>query len=145
MEFISGLKRIRKAYNQVQFITTLDLEPSSQDKVYLKEKSCAAGREGCVISPYGDVYGCSYSLASLPDSTDPEQYRFIAGNLSRRGFMEIWNDSDRWAIYRDLDQYKHQKCRECAYYMNNRCIGNCPIMVKGSPDAFDPYCYIDIL
>lgn len=145
MEFIAGLKQIREAYGNVQFITTLDLEPTSQDKVYRKEKSCAAGREGCVISPYGDVYGCSYSLASLPDSADPERHRFVAGNLNERSFMDIWNDSDRWAIYRDLDRYKHRKCRECTYYTNNRCTGNCPIMVKGSPDAFDPYCYVHIL
>jgi radical SAM protein with 4Fe4S-binding SPASM domain len=144
-EFITGLKQLREEYGNVQFITTLDLQPTSQDKVYLKDKSCAAGREGCVISPFGEVYGCSYSLASIHNSTDPERRRFVAGNLNERSFMDIWNDSGQWAIYRELDKYKHQKCKECTYYTSNRCIGNCPVMVKGAPEAFDPYCYVDIV
>lgn len=144
-EFITGLKQIREEYDNVTFMTTLDLQFTSLDNVYKKEKSCAAGREGCVISPYGDVYGCSYSLASLHNSTNPERHRFVAGNLNERSFMDIWNDSDQWAVFRDLDKYKHHRCKECVYYVSNQCIGNCPIMVAGAPDAFDPYCYVDIL
>jgi radical SAM protein with 4Fe4S-binding SPASM domain len=142
--FISSLEKLREEYPQLNFITTLDLKPTdSHDRVYKKEKSCAAGREGCVISPYGDVYGCSYSLASNLDNADPERERFVAGNIKERSFMDIWNDTERWAIYRDLQTYKHERCRKCVYYELNRCIGNCPIMVKNSPDAFDPYCYVD--
>lgn len=143
--FITGLKQIRAEYPDVRFFTTLDLEYTSLDNVYVKDKSCAAGREGCVISPYGEVYGCSYSLASMPDSTDTERMRFVAGNLSERSFMDIWNDADRWAIFRYTDQYKHFRCKACTHYTSHKCIGNCPIMVKGSPEAFDPYCYVDIL
>jgi radical SAM protein with 4Fe4S-binding SPASM domain len=143
-QFITALKRLRKEYANLQFITTLDLEYTSQDNVYVREKSCAAGREGCVISPYGDVYGCSYSLASVHNSTNPERLRFVAGNLHKRSFMDVWNDSDRWAIFRDLDTYKHPRCKACDYYTKNKCIGNCPVMVHGAPEAFDPYCYIDV-
>ncbi|MDR1028533.1 MAG: radical SAM protein [Clostridiales Family XIII bacterium] len=143
--FIAALEILRAEYPDLNFVTTLDLKPTdSHDRVYKKEKSCAAGREGCVISPYGDVYGCSYSLASSLDGNDPERARFVAGNLDECGFMDIWNDSKRWAVYRDLQMYKHERCRRCDYYNANRCIGNCPIMVKNSPGAFDPYCYVDV-
>ncbi|MCL2198105.1 MAG: radical SAM protein [Defluviitaleaceae bacterium] len=143
--FISSLEMLRDKYPMLNFVTTLDLKPTdSHDRVYKKDKSCAAGREGCVISPYGDIYGCSYSLASTLDTANPERERFVAGNIHERDFMDIWNDSERWTIYRDLQTYKHEKCRKCDYYTASRCIGNCPIMVKNAPEAFDPYCYVDV-
>ena len=142
--FISGLENLRSEYPALHFVTTLDLKPTdSHDRVYKKEKSCAAGREGCVISPYGEVYGCSYSPASSLDADDPRRSLFVAGSVMERDFMDIWNDSARWAVYRDLERYKNERCKQCGYYRENRCIGNCPVMVKGAPDAFDPYCYVD--
>jgi radical SAM protein with 4Fe4S-binding SPASM domain len=142
--FIEGLELLRDQYPSLDFITTLDLKhTASIDRVYSKDKSCAAGREGCVISPYGEVYGCSYSPASSLDIGDPRRSLFVAGSIRERNFMDIWNDSERWAIYRDLRRYKNKRCQICVYYLKNRCIGNCPIMVKDAPEAFDPYCYID--
>ena len=143
-EFILGLEILRSEYHELNFVTALDLNPTdSHDRVYMKDKSCAAGREGCVISPYGDIYGCSYSLASTLDTDDPRRAPFVAGNIFERPVMDIWNDSDCWAVYRDLSKYKHDKCKKCTYYEEKRCIGNCPIMVKDAPGAFDPYCYVD--
>jgi len=144
-DFISGIRRLREEYAHVKFITSIDLQFTSQDNVYVRKKSCAAGREGCVISPFGEVYGCSYSLASMPDSTHPERQRYVAGNLKERSFMDIWNDSTQWAMFRYLDKYKNPKCQSCSYYIGNKCFGNCPVMVEGEPEALDPYCYIDIL
>ncbi|MGB4680006.1 radical SAM/SPASM domain-containing protein [Methanothrix sp.] len=142
-EFISGLKRLKREFN-IKFVTTLDLEPTAEnDRIYLKSKSCAAGREGAVISPAGEIYGCSYSPASDPDAAPETRRRYVAGNLLEEDFLEIWNDSSRWSIYRDLDRYKHQKCKECDYYLDGNCIGNCPIM-REDPAAFDPYCYLHL-
>ncbi len=141
-EFIQGLSRLREEH-RTDFVTTLDLrQTGSHDRIYFKERSCAAGREGAVISPYGEIYGCSYSLASDPNAPKEQREKFVAGNLLEEEFLKIWNQSERWAIYRDLDRYKHGKCKTCDYYIGQRCIGNCPIMDKDNPAAFDPYCYL---
>lgn len=142
--FINGLNRLREEY-KTDFVTTLDLRNTNlHDRVYFKDKSCAAGREGAVISPYGELYGCSYSPASIPDAPEKARKKYVAGNLLKENFQEVWNNSKRWAIYRDLNKYKHLKCKECSYYITNRCIGNCPIMNENDPGGFDPYCYLNI-
>ena len=142
--FINGLNRLREEF-KTDFVTTLDLRNTNlHDRVYFKDKSCAAGREGAVISPYGEIYGCSYSSASIPDAPEFKRKKYVAGNLLKENFQEVWNNSSRWAIYRDLNKYKHLKCRKCDYYISNRCIGNCPIMNENDPGAFDPYCYLNI-
>ncbi len=140
--FIQGLNRLREEH-QTDFVTTLDLRHTHEhDRIYFKDRSCAAGREGAVISPYGEIYGCSYSLASDPNAPQEKRQKFVAGNLREEEFLKIWNQSEQWAIYRDLDRYKHEKCKTCDYYISKRCIGNCPIMDKDNPAAFDPYCYL---
>ena len=141
-EFIDGLNRLRQKF-KTEFVTTLDLRHTSvHDRIYFKDRSCAAGREGTVISPYGEIYGCSYSKASIPDAPKAQRDLYVAGNLLENDFLEIWNDSAKWAIYRDLDKYKHEKCKKCNYYISRQCIGNCPIMDEKNPAAFDPYCYL---
>jgi radical SAM protein with 4Fe4S-binding SPASM domain len=142
--FIDGLNRLRQEHN-LDFITTLDLRHTIlHDRIYFKDRSCAAGREGAVISPYGEIYGCSYSLASVPDAPKEKREKYLAGNLLNDDFLSIWNDSNRWSIFRDLERYKHDKCKQCHYYKTKRCIGNCPIMIDDNPGAFDPYCYLII-
>ena len=143
-EFIQGLNRLRQKY-QTDFVTTLDLRHTSlHDRIYCKDRSCAAGREGAVISPYGEIYGCSYSLASVPDAPKEKREKYVAGNVLDDDFLTIWNQSERWTIFRDLERYKHKKCKTCEYYITRRCIGNCPIMDKENPAAFDPYCYLSL-
>lgn len=142
--FIDALNRLRTEH-KVEFVTTLDLRhTASHDRVYFKDRSCAAGREGAVISPDGEIYGCSYSPASDPSLPPERRGPYVAGDLTRESFLDVWNDSARWSIFRDLDRYKHARCRACAYYLSHRCIGNCPIMVEGDPAAFDPYCYLHL-
>ena len=143
-EFILGLNQLREEH-QTHFVTTLDLQQTDhcyKDNVFFKDRSCAAGREGAVISPYGEIYGCSYSLASNPHAPKEKREKFLAGDLLKEDFLNIWNQSERWAIYRDLDRYKNIRCKTCDYYISQRCIGNCPIMDKDNPAAFDPYCYL---
>lgn len=141
-EFIQGLNRLRQEH-KTDFVTTLDLRHTNlHDRIYFKDRSCAAGREGAVISPYGEIYGCSYSLASIPDAQKDKREKYVAGNLLEEDFLEVWNQSERWAIFRDLDKYKNEICKKCDYYMAKKCIGNCPIMDENNPAAFDPYCYL---
>lgn len=149
--FIQHIQTLRHQYH-VQFITTLDLlDPkatTSHDPVVQKKRACAAGVEATVIGASGDVYGCSYSPASFPDSPDIEGRRiFVAGNIRQDSVRTIWRDSSRWAVFRQLDQYRPSRCFACLHY-GVRCVGACPIMgyfVEGRPDALDPYCFVDLM
>ena len=159
--FIREVSRLRRQYPGVIFSTTIDLlDPearTSHDFMVEKKTTCAAGVEACVVGPVGDVYGCSYSPASFPDSEDEEGRRvFVAGNLRQESLGEIWRDSTRWAVFRDLERYKHPKCLACGHY-RARCSGSCPIMawheLSGSSGrrgediarVCDPYCFADLL
>jgi radical SAM protein with 4Fe4S-binding SPASM domain len=147
----------------VTFSTTIDLlDPqatTSHDLIVQKKKTCAAGVEACVIGPQGHVYGCSYSPASFPSSTDEEGKRlFIAGNIRDESLSRIWRDSHRWKVFRDLSTYKNPKCHSCGHY-TVRCSGSCQIMAyyqlkhqeqveEGQSeigDFYDPYCFVDLL
>lgn len=149
--FIQKIQALRSRY-QVKFITTLDLlDPeatTSHDFIVQKKTTCAAGVEAAVIGATGDVYGCSYSPASFPDSPDIEGRRlFVAGNLRKDSLRTIWLESSRWSVFRHLDVYKNSQCQVCMHY-GVRCVGSCPIMGyfhQGKPDAFDPYCFVDIM
>lgn len=159
--FIREVNRLRRLYPGLRFSTTIDLlDPkarTSQDFIVEKKSTCAAGVEACVVGPLGDVYGCSYSPASFPDSDDTEGRRvFVAGDLRRDSLGEIWRDSHRWAVFRDLERYKHPKCLACGHYQI-RCSGSCPIMAwhklagQDSPKGedigrvCDPYCFADLI
>jgi radical SAM protein with 4Fe4S-binding SPASM domain len=149
--FIRHIRDLRRRY-RVQFITSLDLlDPeatTSHDPIVQKKRTCAAGVEAAVIGATGDVYGCSYSPASFPDSPDVEGRRlFVAGSLRQEPMRTIWRDSTRWAVFRYLDIYKSPRCQTCPHY-GVRCVGSCPIMgyfQEGQPQAFDPYCFVDLM
>jgi radical SAM protein with 4Fe4S-binding SPASM domain len=149
--FIQQIQALRSCH-RVKFITTLDLlDPeatTSHDPIVQKKNTCAAGVEAAVIGANGDVFGCSYSPASFPNSSDTEGRRlFVAGNLREDSLRTIWLDSSRWAVFRQLDNYKSSKCQMCAHY-GVRCVGSCPIMGyfnQGQPDAFDAYCFVDLI
>lgn len=149
--FIQRIRELRQCH-RVEFITTLDLlDPevtTSRDPIAEKKQSCAAGIEATVIGATGDVYGCSYSPASFPGSTDVKGRKmFVAGNLRQDSLRTIWLDSERWAVFRYLDIYKNSRCLTCDHY-RVRCVGSCPIMgyfQAQQPDAFDPYCFADLL
>lgn len=159
-DFIREVNRLRRSYPEIRFSTTIDLlDPeatTSHDLIVEKRRTCAAGVEACVVGPQGDVYGCSYSPASFPDSPDIEGRRiFVAGNLRHTPLRTIWRDSPRWAVFRDLKQYKYAKCSACFHY-RVRCSGSCPIMAwyelgrtPGRSLAFgevcDPYCFVDLM
>ena len=160
-EFIHEVNRLRLQFPALAFSTTIDLlnpdATTSQDLIVQKKRTCAAGVEACVIGPQGHVYGCSYSPASFPDSADEEGKRiFIAGNMREDSLKTIWQDSQRWTVFRDLTQFKNPKCHSCSHY-GVRCSGSCQIMAwyqhqsaAGKEtgqirDYYDPYCFVDLL
>lgn len=116
---------------------------SEIDRLVETEHSCAAGIEGACISPIGDFYGCGYSPASDLTADPSDRDLFLAGNIRHRSIIEIWRDSSRWKIFRDLETSKGA-CQECGYY-GVQCFGACPVTVHfmreaGKFDGRDPYC-----
>lgn len=157
-EYIREVRRLRKLYPSVEFITAMDLEDptatTSRDRIVQKKQTCAAGVEACVVGPQGDVFGCSYSPASFPDqATDEERELFIPGNIRSETLRDIWRDSRRWEVFRNLQKSKNEKCTSCGHY-KVRCTGSCQIMsyyekrhardvAEGKAelkDFQDPYC-----
>jgi len=150
-EMVKKIKVLREKYN-LKIVTTIDLLQKDnlikQDDIVKKERTCAAGVEGSVISPVGDMYGCSYSPASDESDSDKEGKEiFVAGNLRKRKLADLWFDSKRWTVFRDLKKYKNEKCHSCKHYMHE-CVGSCPIMsyyADKTLDGFDPYCFKDLM
>jgi MoaA/NifB/PqqE/SkfB family radical SAM enzyme len=121
----------------VRMTTTLatDYEASIHpDPLVRKRSACAAGREATNLDYDACrgvflVYGCSYSPA--PDLQAPAAVRrpFLAGEFApgrEEEFFRIWRDDGAWAIYRE-PAFKAAVCQACSYYLNQQCVGSCPI------------------
>ena len=112
----------------------------------LNKKSCAAGIEVAAISPFGEVYGCVVSPANGSAGEEAKKI-FTAGDVSEKNFTDIWYDSDKWKVYRDLAYNKSQKCLGCKYYSIS-CFGNCIVDSYASEkrvNAESPLCFIDLM
>lgn len=112
----------------------------------LNNKSCAAGIEVAAISPFGEIYGCVVSPANELEDT-PAKRLFTAGLISEGNFTDIWLDSSRWNIYRDMAVNKSQKCLECTHYSKS-CFGNCVVdsyVQGGAPNADSTLCFVDLM
>ncbi|MFA6215715.1 MAG: radical SAM protein [Patescibacteria group bacterium] len=153
-EFYQMIKLINrlKEKHRVKFVTTINLlakdNLKNQDRIIRKEKACAAGIEAAVISPDGQMYGCSYSPASKANNEDdPGKDIFVAGNLRKTSLADIWLDSRRWEVFRNTKKNKNNKCQSCDYY-GKECVGSCPIMAYYETkklNTMDPYCFVNYL
>ena len=152
-EMFSAIKKIREVrkYCRAKIQTYFDIL-ETPDKSYqfpsslINEKSCAAGIEVAAISPFGEVYGCVVSPAN-GSLGDKAKHLFMAGNLSEDSFVNIWHDSSKWRVYRDLAYNKSDKCQKCKYY-SVRCFGNCIVDSYASEkrvNAESPLCFVDLI
>ncbi len=104
------------------------------DELFTKTSSCAAGREGTNIDFDASkrifrLYGCSYCPASDPKVPEALRAPFTAGEAAYDdldSIERIWNDDNRWAIFRDLS-HKADDCRSCEYFPGY-CEGSCPTL-----------------
>lgn len=89
-------------------------------------KGCIAGQTIALITQHGDLQPCSY----FPES---------AGNLKKKSFKEIWENSKLFKSLRDFESYKG-RCGVCEYL--NVC-GGCRARadaVYGDYLAEEPFC-----
>lgn len=89
-------------------------------------KGCIAGQLICLINVDGDVLPCSY-------------FPISAGNILKRPFKEIWENSELLKNLRDFKSYKG-KCSHCEFL--NVC-GGCrarAYAISGDYLQEEPYC-----
>lgn len=105
-------------YFPLKYYNKLDLlHVWKQD--YLKEPesrefSCQAGIKACSIDYNGDIYGCDLMIGID---------KFLAGNLRKNTFKDIWDNSDVFNEFRKMSMNNVQgKCKNCK---NNWCGGGC--------------------
>jgi radical SAM protein with 4Fe4S-binding SPASM domain len=85
-------------------------------------KGCLAGTGVCFISHEGEVFPCGY----LP---------VLAGDLKKKPFAEVWNDSVVFEQLRDTGNLKG-KCGCCEF--RNVCMGCRARAFAATGDMFDP-------
>ena len=76
---------------------------------------CTAGRRFCAIEPSGKVYPCSFLKGPS----------FLAGDIRRSPFLEIWRGSDVFRTMRKLPQFLKGRCGSCDvkdFCLGARCI-----------------------
>lgn len=79
----------------------------------VKRETCSPARNGCAISPYGDVYPCAQLLLPI-------------GNVRDKSFAEIWNsNSGMLSDIRSIKAFSDLKdCSECQdLWLCQRCHG----------------------
>ncbi len=142
---ISSLRQWSDASLQTYY-DILDSHKKIFPSPLMNSKSCAAGIEVGAISPFGDVYGCVVSPANELSETKSKEL-FTAGNITESKFRDIWLDSKRWKVYRDMDYCKCEDCLACVYY-GSRCFGNCVVesyVNGGNPKAKNKLCFADLI
>lgn len=89
---------------------------------------CSAGIFACCISPEGLLYPCP-------------KLRINAGNLKKRLFMDVWQNSSIFLKLRQRKEYVGGKCKNCEFLEN---CGGCrasPYAIFKDWTAEDPLCW----
>lgn len=90
---------------------------------------CTATRSICKIDAEGNVYPCPFFCD------------FIAGNIRKNKFINIWHNSPIFKMFRELTV--KGKCASCKYYP--KCEGGCraaSYYYNGDIHSSDPFCWI---
>ncbi|MEJ2200741.1 MAG: mycofactocin radical SAM maturase [Desulfuromonadaceae bacterium] len=101
---------------------------TSQERQGLGLNLCGAAKLTCCIGPTGKAYPCAFL------QTD----HFLAGDIRKNSFQEIWDDSEIYASFRNL---RIHSCEDCQRY--DQCHGGCPAVawhLKNDIAGGDPEC-----
>lgn len=122
----------------IYLLNKLRAEDSSEYENALKllkftGDACSAGNRVANVDPAGNVYPCQFAQL--------EELKI--GDVRRRKFSEIWNDSKNpiLSAFRNKTQHLKGKCGVCAY--KDLCSGGCRIRAYvqyGDLWAEDPFC-----
>jgi mycofactocin radical SAM maturase len=91
---------------------------------------CGAAKMTCCIDPAGNVFPCAFL----------QEKRFLAGNLRKKTFKDIWDNSPVLKYFRELEP---ASCRHCPRF--EKCRGGCPAVayfVSNDLNSADPECFM---
>jgi len=107
--------------------------PENFKMKHLKD-GCSAASTSCTITPTGDVIPCE----GFPT--------FIGGNIRNQNLLDIWTNSPKFQIIRDLAKFSMDqvpKCKDCKYiYLCDAgCRANAYLIYNDllGPDILCPY------
>ena len=98
------------------------------DRKHLGLNMCGAAKMTCSVSPEGNLYPCAF----LQEET------FLAGNVLKERFIDIWQNSPILNKFRNLNP---ASCADCPRF--DLCHGGCPAIawyIKKDLNAGDPAC-----
>ncbi|RLB66395.1 MAG: mycofactocin radical SAM maturase [Deltaproteobacteria bacterium] len=101
---------------------------TSQERQGLGLNLCGAAKLTCCVSPTGLVYPCAFLQSD----------RFEAGDLRKKNFKEIWDNSE---IFESLRGLRIHSCEDCKRF--DQCHGGCPAVayyLKDDIAGGDPEC-----
>jgi len=145
-EFATNVEELKKRFN-IEIKMDYNILAKKPDETGHRHTSlnygCPAGREGCCISPVGDVFACGYTPAGNPNLAESIRKPFIAGNVRIDPIEIIWRDDKRWSFFRqDLLNIK-RACMACDYY-GFTCPGRCPALFD-SNENLDRWCLLPLI
>ncbi len=151
LEFNLLVRKLRLKYPEVLVVMDFDLLTNKElplHPIVPRIRACPAGREFAFVSPQGYVFPCGVApVHDIIKMTKRERELFVAGNILETNFLEIWNKSVAWEVFRDLKRCKPQKCHSCRFWGKN-CFGTCPLgayYYTGELNGEDPYCYSHLI
>lgn len=89
---------------------------------------CQAGIVTCALTPGGNVYPCGVLFSAGEN--------LICGNVREDGFINIWNNSEKFKEHRIRIRKMFNKCDTCE--KNSTCVGSCTALLYKFRS--DPYC-----
>lgn len=93
---------------------------------------CGAAKMTCCLSPSGEVYPCAFL----------QEKDFLAGNVRRQSFKQIW---DQAVIFRRFRKLDISSCHSCLRF--ETCRGGCPAMAYHNYrdiSLSDPECLVNL-
>jgi radical SAM protein with 4Fe4S-binding SPASM domain len=107
----ADLQQVFRNSNLVGDVDEFCAPPGSVDEDMMEGLPCSAGHTACYISPYGDVYPCV-------------QFPLPSGNVRRKKFLEIWENSPQLLEVRSIRGRDLPTCSSCAHLGTcTRCPG----------------------
>jgi radical SAM protein with 4Fe4S-binding SPASM domain len=120
-------------YNRLDLLSVWGLSLKEYEQERKREISCQAGVKACSIFHQGDVYGCD-----LMNGIE----ELIAGNVKSQCFSDIWNNSEVFKKFREIEFDK--LTGKCAVCPHEWCGGGCRLSaleMEGSLYGSDSACF----
>lgn len=152
---IVRMERLRHQYPGLILYSTYDVLTLRGDYLVDHKGSCAAGVEGCCVSPAVEgthgkparirMFGCSFLVDTQEDVRGKTHYPFLSRLFNSvdefcKDFFDVWQE--KFDIFRE-PTYRDDSCMKCILLKENRCTGRCAAIgyYRTHHPSFDPTIY----